>query len=85
MITVLNMVKVGVVCKDRGDFARWVSNQDSTELRRYFPITTVAEASNKFDELVVTTTASANPDYVRIYIKLNGAYNKAVREAKEYA
>jgi hypothetical protein len=84
MVTVLNIVSVGVVCKDRADYTRWVANQVPDSLRRYFPITTVSEASNKYDELVVTTTATANPNYVDIYIKLNGAYKKAKREVREY-
>lgn len=81
---ILSVVSVGVVCKDKMDFTRWVSKQDATELRKYFSITTVKDAANKFDELVVTTTASANPEYVDIYRKLNGAYNKAKREVKQY-
>lgn len=81
---VLNVVSVGVVCKDRMDFTRWVSRQDSTELRKYFAITNLNDAANKFDELVVTTTASANPEYVNIYRKLNGAYSRAIKEVKQY-
>jgi hypothetical protein len=82
MVTVLNTTLVGVVCKDRLDFQRWVSNQGYDELRKYVPVTNVSDAHKKFDELVVTTTASANPEFVDIYIKLNGAYNKARREVK---
>jgi hypothetical protein len=82
MINVLNTRSVGVVCKDRLDFQRWVINQSQNSLRRYFPITNVNEASQSFDELVITTLATANPNYVDIYIKLNGAYNKAKTEPK---
>ena len=82
MVVTLNKTLVGVVCKDKLDFQRWVANQGYDELRRYLPITTVADATQKFDELVVTTTASANPNFFDIYVKLNGAYTKAKPEAK---
>lgn len=82
MVTVLNNISVGVVCKDATDYNRWVSAQNYNELKKYFPVFTVDQASRKFDEIVVTTTASANPNYVDIYIKLNGAYAKAKKEPK---
>jgi len=82
MVLTLNKNIIGVVCKDRLDFKRWVERQSYNEDRRYIPIINVKDAESKFDEIVVTTTASANPEYVDIYIKLNGAYSKAKKEYK---
>lgn len=82
MNNTLKQISIGIVCKDMMDYNRWVNMQSYDTLRKYFPIVNTVQAANKYDEIVVTTTASANPNYIDIYIKLNGAYAKAKREPK---
>ena len=80
MIAVLKNILIGVVCKDMLDYQRWVQRQSKNELVRYTPIINVEQASANVDEIVITMTATANPNFVDIYIKLNGAYRKAKHE-----
>ena len=82
-MVILSVKSIGVVAKDRLDYHRWVTRQSSDTDRRYFPITSVNDIYQTFDEIVVTTTASANSSFIDIYKKLNGAYAKATREVKE--
>lgn len=84
-MVLLKIISIGVVAANMGDYVRWVNAQTKDDNIRYFPIVHVYQAEQKFDELVVTTTAQTNPEYFDIYVKLNGAYNKAKREAKATA
>lgn len=80
MVTVINNVLVGVICKDRLEFSKWVNKQSYNPDRKYVPITSVSDIKHSYDEIVETTTATANPSFVDIYIKLNGAYRKVKKE-----
>ena len=63
-----------------GDYINWVERQTRDSNVRYFPILNADQASQKYDELVITVSAQTNPNYFDIYVKLNGAYNKARRD-----
>ena len=82
-MVILTVKSIGVVAKDRLDYQRWVTRQSSDTNRRYFPILSVNDLYQTYDEIVITTTAYANPNHFEIYKKLNGAYNKAKWEKKE--
>ena len=80
IMAILSVTSIGVIAKDRLDYQRWVLRQSSDTNRKHFPITSVNDIYQKYDEIVITTTASANPNYFDIYKKLNGAYAKAKKE-----
>ena len=82
---ILKQVTIGVVCEDMVDFHRWVSNQSYNTLKRYFAITNVNQATIKYDELVITTTAQCNSNFYDIYKKLNGAYRLSKKESVDYS
>lgn len=82
-MVVLEIKSIGIVAANMADYIRWVNTQSKDSNRRYFPILNAGHATSKFDEIVITTTASINPNYFDIYVKLNGAYTKAKREPKE--
>lgn len=77
MIFNVKITSVGVVCNNREEFANWVVAQGRNTHVKYFPIIKASDVDTKYDEIVITPFASANPNYVDIYIKLNGAYAKA--------
>lgn len=84
MITTLNNVLVGVVCKDKHDFQAWVAKQSYNPLRRYLSIINLKDTQHKFDEIIFTTTAEANPNFIDIYHELNGTYLRTKRKAIVY-
>ena len=84
-MVLLKIISIGVVAANMGDYIRWVESQSTDSDRRYFPILNAFHAKEKYDEIVITTMAQTNPNYFDIYVALNGAYNKAKREAKATA
>ncbi len=81
-MVILKSTSIGVIARDRLDYQRWVSGRSANVNIRHFAILSVNDLYQSFDEIVITGTASANPNYVDIYIKLNGAYAKAKYEPR---
>ena len=81
-MVILKSSSIGVVAKDRLDYQRWVLSKSKDVDIRYFAIIEVSDLFQSYDEIVITSNAQANPNYVDIYIKLNGAYAKAKRESR---
>ena len=79
-MVIIKNTSVGVIAKDKLDYQKWVNKQSIDSTRKYFPILTTNDIYQSFDEIIITSTAYANPHYVDIYIKLNGAYAKAKKE-----
>lgn len=81
-MVILKATSVGVIARDRLDYLRWVQGRSADANVKHFAILNVTDIYQTFDELVITSQAAANPNYVDIYIKLNGAYAKAKKEPR---